>query len=339
MRHPAHPSDPGPRRRPEPTHPIRGARHGTGRAAPTRPGTRRDRHRPSAAISGPATPATVWTCGPAPIDPDALWPTPIVRTIVTSFTEPGARVVLLTAPPPAGSAAPGPHTAPENSPLAPTGPHSPTASTAPPPDPNPADTIHTAHAVIAHLRRDPRLMQLPPDTTRHDRADEDSSRTDPLAAAARHDDTEAVTEPHSGVPRVDLVIASVRPEHTAPRTAEHLARVAARLLRTSGILAVLTHSDRVGGRLRDPTGTLVTAAQNHDLLYLQHIVVLHTPIRDSHLDTTALTTDQNPARADSAAPPELPGPHHRAHRDLVILAQSNERHPGHCAALPAGTRR
>jgi hypothetical protein len=285
----------------------------------------------------------VWTCGPAPIDPGALWPTPIVRAIITSFTEPGARVVLLTAPPPAGSAAPGPRTTPDDTPLVPTGPHSPTASTAPPPDRHPADTIHTAHAAITHLRRDPYVRQLPPDTTRHDRADEDSSRTDPLVGAQRHDDPEAMLEPRddqTGVPRVDLVIASVRPEHTGPHTAEHLARGAAGLLRTGGILAVLTHSDDLGGRLRDPTGTLVTAAQNNDLLYLQHIVVLHTPIRDARLDTTALTTDQNPALTEH--PPTAPkqtGVHHRAHRDLLILTQPNQRHPGLSAALPVVPRR
>lgn len=47
-------------------------------------------------------PATVWACGPVPIDPDARWPTAILTKIVTSFSTPGDRIVLLHCPAPTG---------------------------------------------------------------------------------------------------------------------------------------------------------------------------------------------------------------------------------------------
>src|SRR5947209_3239887 len=78
-------------RRPYPSAPARTAtsRRGTCRAGtPTRSQT---------AFTAP-TPATVWACGPTPIDPDTPWPTALLTKIVTSFSEPGDRVVVLTRP-------------------------------------------------------------------------------------------------------------------------------------------------------------------------------------------------------------------------------------------------
>src|SRR2546423_989557 len=52
--------------------------------------------------------------------------------------------------------------------------------------------------------------------------------------------------------------------------------LAAAALRGGGILAVLTrghHQPTPGAALADPTGAIVAAAQNADLLYLQHIVI------------------------------------------------------------------
>src|SRR5205814_88591 len=66
----------------------------------------------------------------------------------------------------------------------------------------------------------------------------------------------------------DLVIASVGPDTPLD---DRLGLACARLLRTGGILVVLTHSDWTRGRLVDPTGPIVATAQNADLLYLQHI--------------------------------------------------------------------
>lgn len=83
--------------------------------------------------------------------------------------------------------------------------------------------------------------------------------------------------------RADLVFVSL-PAHAAETVSlDELALVAADRLRSGGILAVYTHSDWHERRLVDPTGAIVAACQHADLLYLQHIIALHTPIRDGLL--------------------------------------------------------
>ena len=68
---------------------------------------------------------------------------------------------------------------------------------------------------------------------------------------------------------------------------------AAQALSGGGILAVLTRC-RPGrdGKLVDPSGAIVAAAQNADLLYLQHIVIPAGPLRPPpsrrHDDRTAV---------------------------------------------------
>ncbi|KAA5825421.1 hypothetical protein F1721_32805 [Saccharopolyspora hirsuta] len=99
-----------------------------------------------------------------------------------------------------------------------------------------------------------------------------------------------------------------------------LAHHAARLLRTGGILAVLTHTDSAHGELRDPTGDIVAAAQNADLLYLQHIVCLLAPIRDGGL--TPLPAD--PAAVGDRSPAWFR--HRRVHADLLVFAQPHNHH-------------
>ena len=54
---------------------------------------------------------------------------------------------------------------------------------------------------------------------------------------------------------------------------------AAALLAEGGFLAVITHSHHQGGQLIDTTGSVVASAQNADLLYLQHIALIITPLR------------------------------------------------------------
>lgn len=55
-----------------------------------------------------------------------------------------------------------------------------------------------------------------------------------------------------------MIITSLRPEHRKTPTSDplrdHIALLAARLLRRRGILVVLTHSDWSHGELVDPTG-------------------------------------------------------------------------------------
>jgi hypothetical protein len=132
--------------------------------------------------------------------------------------------------------------------------------------------------------------------------------------------------PHDGVAQdtglADLVITSVDP-HTP--LDDRVGVACARLLRLGGILAVITHSDWSGGRLVDPTGAIVAAAQNADLLYLQHIVALHTPICDGHI--TPPVRGLRPRRTGRAAA-AAPVAHDRAHSDVLVFAQPHDHHGG-----------
>src|SRR5262249_51043550 len=55
----------------------------------SRPGARRANH-----ATAPI-PATVWAPDSDMVDPVAIWPAPIVENIITSFTQPGQRVVIM----------------------------------------------------------------------------------------------------------------------------------------------------------------------------------------------------------------------------------------------------
>ncbi|MFI9452481.1 hypothetical protein [Amycolatopsis sp. NPDC052450] len=140
-------------------------------------------------------------------------------------------------------------------------------------------------------------------------------------------------EPERGA-RADLVIVSL-PAHAAESVSlDRLALQAANRLRQGGILAVYTHSDWTRGRLVDPTGAIVAAAQHADLLYLQHIVTLHAPVEKGRLraaPSAAVAAEYNRAR-HHAAVRGLPSPHLRAHGDVLAFAQ-----PADPGALPSGT--
>jgi len=126
--------------------------------------------------------------------------------------------------------------------------------------------------------------------------------------------TERKPDQCGGTAGADLVITSLRPEHSGDRASDRVASAAARLLRTGGVLAVLTHSDWSQGQLVDPTGALVTAAQNADLLYLQHIVVVHAAVRGGEF----LIDNPHPR------PCAQPTTHRRIHTDLLVFAQPHD---------------
>lgn len=319
-----HQAPPPGRRRAEATRPARPPRRGGRAGSPdgseppsaTRPSTRRTRTAPrSRAVSGAPTPATVWACGPRPVDPEAVWPTPIVKKIVTSFTSTGGRVVLLTDPSTAAI------TDKPSTPTPESNPHS-----------EPDTEVEAALTAIRDLDRTARVFPLTSTPAAHAPA----SRpywADLVDGPQGLDDIEPTT-PSGAVPDdlgdraagADVVIASLRPAHSGEAVSDHLARAAARLLRTGGILAMLTHSDNSQGKLVDPTGPVVAACQNADLLYLQHIVVLLAPIRDGRFvltpDTTAATgTGRSQPHADDH---QGPAPHRRIHADLVVFAQPHE---------------
>ncbi len=130
--------------------------------------------------------------------------------------------------------------------------------------------------------------------------------------------------------RVELILVSLPADAAAVVSLDRLALMAAARLRFGGVLAVYTHSDWNQGYLSDPTGAVIAAAQNADLLYLQHIVTLHTPVRDGQLRAapTPAAAEYEVARHRATAR-GLPAPHLRAHGDVLVFAQPSE---------PAGDR-
>jgi hypothetical protein len=244
-----------------------------------------------------------------------VWPTPIVKKILTSFTNPGGRVVLLTGPSAAAindkPSTPNPESNPHG---------------------EPDREVQAALTTIRDLDRTARVVHLTSTPAAH--APASRPYWADLVDGPRGLDSIEPTVPSGAVPDdlsevaagADVVIASLRPAHSGEAVSDHLARAAARLMRTGGILAVLTHSDNSQGQLVDPTGPVVAACQNADLLYLQQIVVLLTPIRDGRFvltpETTAATdTGRSHPRADDHQVPTL---HRRIHADLVVFAQPHE---------------
>jgi hypothetical protein len=289
------------------------------RAASSRRGTAgtSSRKRPRASTMAPI-PATVWACGRTLINPHTLWSTPILTKTVTSFSRPGDRVLVLPWP----TATPRPLRPPAGTDESTD--HAPTAEL--------DDQLITALAVIGNLDRTAGVIHLESDPTAcgpasrpfwadllHTPEGPRPPETDPLLGSVPD---LATTRPQLATATADLIITSLRPEHSGDRVSDHVALAAARLLRTGGTLVVLTHSDWTTGELVDPTGPVVASAQNADLLYLQHIIALHTPIHRGRFRTAAPT----PAR-DRAAVGDWPAPHHRISSDVLVFAQPRARAP------------
>jgi len=263
--------------------------------------------------TGPQTPATVWVCGHPASDPTAAWPVSVVKKVVTSFTAPGARVVLLTPPAPpdvAGLVGPVPVARPQTD--------------------DDRDLAAATNAVHA-LGRAPYVIHIEPDGLAAgpgstpfwaDLVGHRQPRPDNVAALP----PALGDQPEADVPATaDLVVASLPPRRITDGLRDHVALLGARLLRTGGTLIVLTHCNHVGGRLVDPSGPIVAAAQTADLLYLQHIVAVHAPVRDAQF---ALAADPESDREQHrAAVRGLPAPHQIAHSDVLAFSQPHDHDP------------
>jgi hypothetical protein len=329
----------------------------TTRVSPAKPSSTTTRSTTPGA-GQPPTPATVWTAGPDPIDRDTAWPVPIVRRIVDSFSAPAARVVLLPWPP--AEPVPGQ--------CCRLGVADDEGVIQRPPEANPDAEWAAALEAIQRAGRHPRVVrvaapaQLAGSASRPFWADliEDSPHTPSTVHSTAPGDLplsppgldEAVLEgPDTVLADTDLIITSLRPEHSGDHTSDLVALVAARLLRVGGILTVITHSDATAGELIDPTGAMVASAQNADLLYLQHIVALHVPVRAGQFATGLLPDPDSPADPGQhtrttrrASTPGRPAPHQRIHSDVLVFAQPHSaessgelRIPQHELTGPSGS--
>lgn len=316
---------PGGDRRPYPTAAT------TTKVSPAKPGTA-SRARSHGSTATP-TPATVWTAGATGIDLDAAWPAQLVAKVVAAFSAPGGRVVLLPWP----TSQPTPDTpGPRRRRLGVVDPDGVIRHT---PDKAIDDTadgaLSTALDAVENLGRHGRVVRVAAPDDAHGPVSRPFWADlvgDPAPPAAHV----SAACPHgigTVAPEADLVVTSLPPAEGGDRVGDLVALVAARLLRVGGILVVLTHSDWQTGELVDPTGAVVAAAQNADLLYLQHIVALHTPVRGGRFATENLPDPAGTA-ADAQARMEhraavrgLPAPHVRVHSDVLVFAQPHDHDP------------
>ncbi|MFG1642666.1 hypothetical protein ACGFMK_20440 [Amycolatopsis sp. NPDC049252] len=238
-------------------------------------------------------PPTVWTTGPEPIDPADIWPVPIIETITTSFSAAGARVLL----------APWPNDAEHQ-----TG----------------AAELAAARDAVLALGREVDVVPL-------GRAAETSSLSRPFWAGFVTDSRDSAQpsestdrtndqSPAVGDPQAELIITTLPANCGADGSVETVALAAAQALTFGGILAVYTHSDWSTGRLTDPSGAMIAAAQNADLLYLQHVVILLTPIRNGQLQAPRSPVPDDGARTHTSGTSTS---HVRAHGDVLIFAQAH----------------
>ncbi|MFD8493883.1 hypothetical protein [Amycolatopsis sp. NPDC059657] len=241
---------------------------------------------------------------------------------MAGFADTDARVLLLPWPTPAED-------------------HANPADAIGPTQPPAAGELATAREAVRALGRDCEIVHLPADgagpaeSSRPFWADFVTDRPHP-APGASPQSTLAAARPVEAVDTAvgdaagtaDLIITALPAHQTRDGSLDRVALAAARLLTVGGILAVYTHSDWYDGRLVDPTGAMVAAGQNADLLYLQHIVILHAPIRDGHLDpaTTPAAADDYARARHRAEVRGLPAPHAIAHGDLLIFSQPHDHH-------------
>ena len=289
--------------------PALGARSARATARPET-ASARSRRRTAPASTAPI-PATVWTCGPESVDARAAWPVPIVETVTAAFTAPGAHIVLVGI---ATSAHPGGDgdTATGEAPLAAA-----------------REAVRALGRTAEVLVFDGRAQMPAASSSQPFWADLVTDDGDPSAALAGTSPVPASAGDRDGAAgaeratRADLVLASFPARAAEMVSLDRLALLAANRLRRGGIFAVYTHSDWSQGRLSDPTGAVVAAAQHADLLYLQHIVALHAPVEKGRLHAApgaaaAAEYDRTRHRATVRG---LPAPHLRAHGDVLAFAE------------------
>jgi hypothetical protein len=267
------------------------------------PPTPRRRTRPA----GPprtAALATVWPHDPA--DPQAT-----LAALITTYTHPGHRVVLLTPPGPAWLdtrtdwtaqlARRGPALArlrrriqvrtdrPDHRPS--TGPAHADRGPAPGSGPGPA---------MPSGAPDPRSRTSP--------GADPAGGTAAPASPGPDTDRRPADRGGTGGDRADLVIIAVDPH--APDWVAWPPWTD--LLTRAGLLAVITHSDRRGGRWVDPLPALVAALTGAGLVWHDRIVLHHQP------STRPSTADRAAAGRAELGPTVR---HERAHTDLLLFGQ------------------
>ncbi|HVV12136.1 hypothetical protein [Amycolatopsis sp.] len=295
-------------RRPERT---RGSVSPLGRARRPRTPRLTLRHRPL---------STVWPCGQGEHrDGTGLladWLLTAVVKIVTTYTEPGQRVLLLASP--GGSL----RTASAPAEVGSGRGHGPYAGLQ-----EAAWTVvrlgrgiqtYTAGPIESPTADGIAERSMPP--VHAPESDGDLGRTDQDPVRGGRSGPRAAIASASGPAadpseRFDLIITAVDPH--APGWVH--AWDWDRLLAFHGTLAVVTHGDHRAGRLTDPTGALVRLIQQTGLTYRDHAALLWVPVRQDALDIGAgSATGCLAAPGRAAGAPSTPA---RVHSDLLVFTR------------------
>ncbi|MDX8031690.1 hypothetical protein SK803_15805 [Lentzea sp. BCCO 10_0856] len=233
----------------------------------------------------PGRPSTVWPCAQDDLYEGtgllASWLLTAVVKIVTTYSQPGQRVLLLE--PATHLSAFGPRTANDG--------HGQSR-------PGPYAGLHEAGWTVVRLGRGIQTQTAvahPEQVSEHldaesgtgPRGSISSPTTDRLSAPS----SDADSEPDPALSKLspdsyDLVIAGAEPgvlDWLRPASWSSV-------LTPTGILAVITQGDRSGNRLVDPASSLVRAADRVGLRYLDRIALLRAPVRDGALGVAASTS-------------------------------------------------
>ncbi|SEP54531.1 hypothetical protein [Amycolatopsis saalfeldensis] len=263
-----------------------------------------------------ARPTTLWPFADAEALPGtallAGWLGRTILTLVTTYTRPGDRVLLLTPPTP---------------------PHTPARAFGRARGGDPYAGLAEAVWTVARLGRgvDTATATPVPDYPEDDtgsawRAGAGSgSRPRPgrlgLHPVADPDPDTAAPSDRTGVrPRggFDLIVTALDPHATDWLAVTDWDA----LLTPHGLTAVVTHSDMRGGRMLDPHPALANTLGSHGLGCLDHIAVLTAPAPDPGTSPAATerTTAATPARCRSPRGGVAgPLPLRRVHHDLVLF--------------------
>ncbi|MEV6444706.1 hypothetical protein [Amycolatopsis sp. NPDC051716] len=263
----------------------------------------------------PVRSSTVWPCAQDDLREGtgllANWLLTAVIKIVTNYTQPGQRVLLLDAAPYLAPPASWPTTAVRNRPWR--GPY--------------AGLLEAGWTVVrlgrgiqtqtAVAHPDP-VGEHPVDGPAESESGPGLPAESPSADHAVGPSTDRAAEPDPaatghGPDRYDLIITAAEP-HTLDwfRPTDWTG-----LLTPTGTLAVITHGDRSGSRLTDPAGVLVRTAHHAGLRYLDRIALLRVPVRDGALAAaTPATRDRSQAPSGRSTSTVR---HTQVHDDLLVF--------------------
>jgi hypothetical protein len=271
----------------------------------------------------PTRPSTVWPCAQEELrEGTGLltdWLLTAVIKLVTTYTQPGQRVLLLD---------PASHLTPSAS-WSPTGGRNESR-------PGPYAGLHEAGWTVVRLGRGVQTQTAVanPDPVNERSGDAsaesesesgprprtDSPTTDQPAGPSTHrrpgpDSTATGASPDRSSNHFDLVITAAE-----PRTLDWFRPAdCAGLLTPTGTLTVITHGDRSHDRLTDPAGSLVRAAQHAGLRYLDRIALLPVPVRGGALAVS--TPAPYPRPKGPARPLAASARHTQVHDDLLVFTR------------------